>query len=44
VLGQVASGYGVGDLRVGTRVELVVEPLDPSGSLVWKWRPVGDEQ
>lgn len=40
ILGQVADGYGVDDLRVGTEVETVVEPLDPSGSLVWKWRPV----
>ena len=40
VLGQVASGFGVGDLRVGSEVELVVEPIDPSGALVWKWRPV----
>jgi uncharacterized OB-fold protein len=40
VLGQVASGFGVGDLHVGSEVELVVEPLDPSGALVWKWRPL----
>ena len=42
VLGQVADGYGVGDLHVGTEVETVVEPLDPAGGLVWKWRPVSD--
>ncbi len=40
ILGQVAAGYGVADLQVGTEVELVVEPLDPSGALVWKWSPV----
>lgn len=40
ILGQVAAGYGVADLSVGAPVELVVEPLDPSGALVWKWRPV----
>lgn len=40
ILGQVAAGFGVGDLKVGSQVELVVEPLDPSGALVWKWRPV----
>lgn len=40
ILGQVASGFGVGDLQVGGEVELVVEPLDPAGSLVWKWRPL----
>ncbi len=41
-LGQVASGFGVGDLHVGATVEVVVEPLDSSGALVWKWRPVGE--
>jgi uncharacterized OB-fold protein len=40
ILGQVASGFGVGDLQVGSEVELIVEPLDPSGVLVWKWRPL----
>lgn len=43
VLGQVAEGYGVGDLKVGTEVELVVETLyaDESGDrTVWRWKPV----
>lgn len=43
VLGQVATGFGVGDLRVGAEVELVVEPLydDASGSrTIWRWKPV----
>ena len=43
VLGQVAEGYGVDDLRVGGEVELVVEPLytDETGErLVWRWKPV----
>jgi hypothetical protein len=40
ILGQVADGFGVGDLEVGAEVEVAVEPLDPSGALVWKWRPV----
>lgn len=43
VLGQVAEGFGVDDLRVGAEVELVVEPLyaDESGErTVWRWRPV----
>lgn len=40
ILGQIASGYGVADLQVGSEVELTVEPLDPSGALVWKWRPI----
>ena len=39
VLGQVADGYGVQDLRVGAEVELVVEPLDEQ-LLVWRWKPV----
>lgn len=43
VLGQVASGYGVTDLAVGTDVELVVETLyeDESGThTIWRWKPV----
>jgi uncharacterized OB-fold protein len=43
VLGQVADGFGVADLTVGTEVELVVETLytDESGErTIWKWRPV----
>jgi len=43
VLGQVAAGYGVADLRVGAEVELVVEPLydDDSGvRSIWRWKPV----
>jgi uncharacterized OB-fold protein len=39
VVGQVADGYGVGDLRVGAEVELVVEPLDDD-LLIWRWKPV----
>lgn len=43
VLGQLAQGYGVGDVQVGSQVELVVEPLytDETGErLIWRWRPV----
>lgn len=43
VLGQVAEGYGVEDLRVGAEVELVVEPLyeDETGErTTWRWKPV----
>jgi uncharacterized OB-fold protein len=43
VLGQVAEGFGVKDLRVGSEVELVVETLyaDETGDrLVWRWKPV----
>ena len=42
VLGQVATGYGVDDLSVGTPVELVVETLfEDEGHeyTVWKWKP-----
>ena len=42
VLGQVAGGVGVGDLRVGSEVELVVETLfedDDNEYIVWKWKP-----
>jgi len=43
VLGQVATGFGVGDLRVGSEVELVVEPLytdDTGERTIWRWKPV----
>ncbi len=42
VLGQVADGYGVGDLAVGTEVELVVEPLyeiDGVPHVMYRWKP-----
>jgi uncharacterized OB-fold protein len=43
VLGQVADGYGVDDLRVGSEVELVVESLYRDGDgerTIWRWKPV----
>ena len=43
VLGQVAEGYGVADLRVGEGAELVVETLyrDETGDrTIWRWKPV----
>jgi hypothetical protein len=43
ILGQVATGFGVGDLHVGAPVELVVEPLEQDEDqtkLVWRWRPL----
>ena len=42
VLGQVADGFGVADLRVGSEVELVVEPMSglDGDKVVWRWRPV----
>lgn len=42
VLGQVAAGFGVGDLEVGAEAELVVETLyaDADGEhTIWRWRP-----
>jgi uncharacterized OB-fold protein len=44
VLGQMAAGIGVEQLRVGMPVELVLEPLYAQGDtekLVWKWKPLG---
>jgi hypothetical protein len=46
ILGQVAQGYGVDDLRVGAEVELVVEPLyeiDGVEHLIYRWKPVAAE-
>lgn len=43
VLGQVADGYGVSDLKVGAEAELVVETLyaDETGErTIWRWKPV----
>lgn len=43
VLGQVVAGVGIGQLRVGLEVELVLETLYADGDadrIVWKWRPV----
>ncbi len=48
VLGQVAEGYGVDNLRVGAEAELVVETLyvdegpEPTERTIWRWRPVVD--
>ena len=44
VLGQVASGFSVEDLKVGLPVELVLETLYADAErdkVVWKWKPVG---
>ena len=43
VLGQLASGTTVADVKVGDEVELVVEPLyelDGAQHLIYRWRPV----
>lgn len=44
VLGQLAEGVTVHDVRVGTEVELVVEQLyesDGVGQLMYRWKPTG---
>ncbi|TSE00990.1 benzoylsuccinyl-CoA thiolase [Skermania sp. ID1734] len=46
VLGQVADGYGVDDLHVGSEVELVIETLytdDRGDRTIWRWKPVTTE-
>ncbi|NND67832.1 MAG: Zn-ribbon domain-containing OB-fold protein [Halioglobus sp.] len=43
VLGQVAEGVDVADLKVGMRMELVLEPLhetDEDIKVTWKWQPL----
>lgn len=43
VLGQVATGFAVEQLRVGMPVELVLETLYSDAGidkLVWKWKPM----
>ena len=43
VLGQVAGGLTVDDLKVGMPMELVLEPLhetDEDIKVTWKWQPV----
>jgi len=43
VLGQVAEGVGVEDLRAGQDMELILEVIpdavEPAGKLTWKWKP-----
>jgi uncharacterized OB-fold protein len=43
ILGQVAKGYGVADLKVGAPVELVLEPLyeiEGVEHVMYRWKPV----
>jgi uncharacterized OB-fold protein len=47
VLGQLADGYGVQDVRVGSEVEVVVETLysDDSGERsIWRWLPLDSQR
>lgn len=39
VLGPVVDGVGVESLKVGAKMELVLEPL-ADGKVTWKWKPV----
>lgn len=42
VLGQLAHGYTVDDIKVGDEVELVIEPLyelEGDTHLIYKWKP-----
>jgi uncharacterized OB-fold protein len=42
VLGQVAAGFGIADLKAGMEMKLVVETLSENADnryLVWKWKP-----
>ena len=42
VLGQLAAGFTVDDIKVGDEVELVIEPLyelEGDTHLIYKWRP-----
>ena len=43
VLGQLADGFTVEDIKVGDEVELVIEPLyelEGETHLIYKWKPV----
>ena len=44
VLGQVVPGVGVGDLKAGMDMEMVVDKLfedEENEYVVWKWKPAG---
>ena len=43
MLGQLAEGYGVADVHVGSEVEVVVETLysdDEGDRTIWRFKPV----
>jgi uncharacterized OB-fold protein len=43
ILGQVADGFGVDQLRVGMEMELTLDTLledDETETMTWKWKPV----
>jgi uncharacterized protein len=39
ILGQLAKGTDLADLKAGQAMELILEPLD-DGKLTWKWKPL----
>lgn len=47
VLGQLADGHALDELRIGAPVELVIEKLyvddDGVSRTTWKWRPTGEQ-
>lgn len=46
IMGQVVAGVTVDDLKVGQRMELVIDVLfsdDDTDHLVWKWKPASTE-
>ena len=46
VLGQLAAGVSVSDVKIGDEVEITLDTLsedDKHRFVVWKWRPVGGE-
>ena len=45
VLGQLASGVSVEDVKIGDEVELTLESLfedDENNYMVWKWKPLSE--
>ena len=46
IMGQVVAGVSVTDLKVGQRMELVVDVLfteDDTDHLIWKWKPINSD-
>ena len=46
ILGQVVTGVGVTNLKVGMEMELVLEPLHETEEdikMTWKWRPLAGQ-
>ena len=46
VMGQLATGVGVEDVKIGDEVELILDVLfedDEHQHMVWKWQPVAED-